>query len=517
MSMAVLIKRTMEKTTTRNSTRRSLQWLLAGMADAPAVPIRGISTDSRAITQGDAFLACQGATTHGLEYVEEAVGAGAVAIAWDSDTATGPIACEGVATVPVAGLSARLGVIANRWFDAPSAQMNVSGVTGTNGKTTVAWLIAQCLQKLDKQCAYMGTLGAGMATLDRQVGLTTPGCIDLHRNLAEFVSRGAEHAALEVSSHALDQGRVDGVRFDTVLFTNLSRDHIDYHGDMSSYFETKARFILAQDIRHRIINVDTKFGRQLAGRSTHSVVQVSTLVDGDADPGVFVHMRAVDRDERGSTVDVRSSWGTDHFYLPLAGDFNVANAALALAQLLCWEVPLMDAIGALSTVLPPPGRMQEVEAEAGIRAPSVFVDYAHTPAGLEAVLRTLRNHCRGELWCVFGCGGDRDTGKRRTMGETVARLADRPVVTSDNPRSEPPGKIIEAVLSGMDEGTVAIEDRSAAIAHAIAHAMDDDVILIAGKGHEDYQIIGSTRRPFSDYQVARTNLNARCAAGRRRQ
>jgi UDP-N-acetylmuramoyl-L-alanyl-D-glutamate--2,6-diaminopimelate ligase len=351
-----------------------------------------------------------------------------------------------------------------------------------------------------------------MAKQERQVGLTTPGCVDLHRNLAEFASRGARHAAVEVSSHALHQNRVDGVAFDSVLFTNLSRDHIDYHGDMPSYFETKARFILAQNVRHRIVNVDSEFGRQLADRCADRVVAVSTLADGDAGKQAFLHMRALDRDGQGSTVAVRSAWGTETFYLPLAGDFNVANAALVLAQLLCWDVSLADATGALGEASPPAGRMQKVTCETPA-APSVFVDYAHTPAGLEAVLGTLRSHCKGELWCVFGCGGDRDRGKRRTMGETVARLADRPVVTSDNPRSESPGEIIRAVLGGMDEGTVAIEDRAAAIAHAISHAGVNDVVLIAGKGHEDYQVVGSVRRPFSDYQVALTNLNARCAAG----
>jgi UDP-N-acetylmuramoyl-L-alanyl-D-glutamate--2,6-diaminopimelate ligase len=300
------------------------------------------------------------------------------------------------------------------------------------------------------------------------------------------------------------------VRFDSVLFTNLSRDHIDYHGDMQTYGETKARFVLADDIEHRIahriVMVDSAFGRQLANRCGGGLIAVSTNADGDAGSKSYVHMRAIDAVESGSTVEVRSSWGATRFYLPLAGNFNVANAALVLAQLLCWEIPLADATNALSRVLPPAGRMQRVQFESGSALPAVYVDYAHTPAGLEAVLVTLRNHCNGDLWCVFGCGGDRDRGKRGPMGETVERLADRPIVTSDNPRNEDPAEIIAAVLSGMEKETVAIEDRAAAIAYAIGNARAGDVVLT-----------GDTRQPFSDYQVALTNLKARQAAGVRRQ
>ncbi|MGH8166008.1 MAG: UDP-N-acetylmuramoyl-L-alanyl-D-glutamate--2,6-diaminopimelate ligase [Woeseiaceae bacterium] len=517
------------------STERNLQWLLHGIADdidnIPAIPITGISTDSRTIRKGEVFLACQGAASHGLQFVDQALAAGAAAIAWDSQTvdditqashrgdAAAASARHGSAVmIPAAGLTHRLGEIANRWFDAPSERMRISGVTGTNGKTTVAFLIAQCLQMLDKPCAYVGTLGAGIASLDRGPGLTTPGCVDLHRNLADFASVGALNAALEVSSHALHQNRVDGVRFDSVLFTNLSRDHIDYHGDMLSYGETKARFVLSDGVEHRIVLIDSEFGAELANRCKgcrDRLVIVSTKADDDTGSERHVRMTAIDADESGSTVEVESSWGRSRFYLPLAGDFNVANAALVLAQLLTWGIPLANAAGALGKALAPAGRMQKVQPGPGAPLPVVYVDYAHTPAGLQAVLSTLRNHCKGDLWCVFGCGGDRDRGKRGPMGATVARLADRPVVTSDNPRNENPAEIITAVLGAMGEGTVAIEDRAEAIAYAIRNANDDDVILIAGKGHEDYQVTGNVRRPFSDYAVAMTNLDARrSAAGR---
>ncbi|HLU06364.1 MAG TPA: UDP-N-acetylmuramoyl-L-alanyl-D-glutamate--2,6-diaminopimelate ligase [Woeseiaceae bacterium] len=496
---------------------RDLRWLLEGIADAPAVPVSGITTDSRAVSPGDVFLACQGASSHGIDFVSQAVEAGAAAVVWDSTTAAALDSEIGVTMVAVPGLSHRLGQIANRWFNAPSEHMSVSGVTGTNGKTTVAFLIARCMQLLDRPCAYMGTLGAGTGSLSRDIGLTTPGCIDLHRKLSEFLAESAVFAAMEVSSHALHQKRVDGVRFDSVLFTNLSRDHIDYHGDMEAYGETKARFIMDGDVPHRIVMVDTEFGLRLANRCADqrmdNVVAVSTTAEANAASMTHVHMQVVEADEHGSWVDVRSSWGGARMHLPLAGDFNVANGALVLAQLLSWDVPLEAAVDVLSRVLPPPGRMQRVQPPADAKAPVVYIDYAHTPAGLEAVLKTLRNHCKGALWCVFGCGGDRDRGKRAEMGRIVSKLADRAVVTSDNPRTEDPADIIAAVLRHMKAGAVAIEDRAAAIAFAIENASDQDMVLIAGKGHEDYQVIGNTRRPFSDYEVASANLATRIAQG----
>jgi UDP-N-acetylmuramoyl-L-alanyl-D-glutamate--2,6-diaminopimelate ligase len=512
MSLAVMTK------AKPGSTMRDLRWLLDGVADAPPVPVTGISTDSRRLMPGDVFLACRGAGRHGLEFVDQAIEAGVAAIVWESTTAVTPESRPGVVMVPVPALADRLGELANRWFDAPSERMKVSGVTGTNGKTTVAFLVAQCMQLLERPCAYMGTLGAGITSLNSDLGLTTPGCVDLHRKLAEFATLGAGYTALEVSSHALHQKRIDGVQFDSVLFTNLSRDHIDYHGDMDAYGETKARFVMDGNVVHRIVTVDSEFGRRLANRCADqradNVIAVSTQAEGDAASMTHVHMQVNESDEKGSRIDVRGSWGSTEFRLPLAGNFNVANAALVLAQLLSWDISLADATNALSRVLPPPGRMQRVQPGTAVPAPVVYVDYAHTPAGLEAVLGTLRSHCKGALWCVFGCGGDRDQGKRAEMGKVVARLADHPVVTSDNPRNEEPGEIISAVLRGMQSDTVAIEDRAAAIRYAIGHAEDGDIVLIAGKGHEDYQVVGNVRSPFSDYDVALESLQGRNGARR---
>jgi len=489
----------------------TLDQLLQELAAAPPIEVSGISSDSRQLEAGDVFLAVQGATAHGLEFLDQAVAAKVAAIAWDSRTGSAQTAA--VPMIPVDNLAAHLGTIANRWFDTPSRRLQVTGVTGTNGKTTIAYLIMQCLRLVDEKCAYIGTLGGGIGDITERGGMTTPGCIELHRLLAEFADAGAAHAAIEVSSHALQQGRVDGVHFTTAIFSNLSRDHIDYHGSMRAYGDSKARLFLDHDVEHRIVNLDSEFGQQLAERIGPQAVTVATNSDHAPAGRTHVFVRSVVAGEHGSTITFRSSWGDGEIRLPLPGHFNVANAMEVLAAMLCWEIPLAKACEVLGKVAAPPGRMQRVRLDTETDLPAVFVDYSHTPASLEAALRALRGHCTGQLWCVFGCGGDRDRGKRPLMGRIAARHADRPVVTNDNPRSEPPAEIIAAILQGMGDDTVVLEDREAAIAHAIGAAAADDVVLIAGKGHEDYQIIGKQRRPFSDYDTARTRLRARLGKG----
>ena len=483
--------------------------LLQGFADAPAIPVAQISSDSRSLKPGALFLACGGASGHGLDYVGDAVTAGVAAIAWDSDTADAPDAEVGVPMIAVPGLASHLGEIANRFYGRPSEAVRVIGVTGTNGKTTVAWLAAQCCERLGQACGYIGTLGAGIGEIEAGDGMTTPGAVRLHGQLAEFRQAGAGFAAIEVSSHALSQRRVDGVLFDTVMFTNLSRDHLDYHGDMHSYAEAKARLFLEYPAKHKVVNLDSDFGAELAGRCGQDVVTVSTRFDRVANGRPYVFVRSVVARDSGSLVRVASSWGEGEFNLPLPGDFNVANAVLVLGALLRHGVDLQDACEVLAAVSAPPGRMQRVVVDGPL--PAVFVDYAHTPAALESALRALRAHCKGTLWCVFGCGGERDAGKRPQMGRVAERRADRVVITSDNPRGEDPQAIIDGIVAGMsraDSATV-IADRAAAIAWAIDAAAADDVVLVAGKGHEDYQLLGDGRIDFSDYAAARANLEAR--------
>ena len=489
-----------------------MQQLLEGIAAAPAVPISGIADDSRQINPGDAFLAWQGLTAHGLQFAKAAIKSGAAAIVWDADTG-GEFETSGdVPLVAVDGLAGHLGEIANRCYDWPSREVRVIGITGTNGKTTVAWLVAQCLKLLDFECAYIGTLGADFNELHTDLGVTTPPCLELHKQIARFRDAGANYVALEVSSHALQQNRVNGVQFDTTVFTNLSRDHIDYHGDMHAYGEIKAQLFTAYDASHRIISLDGEFGQKLAARCGDNVVTVSTRFDRVADGRPFVFVRSVVTTESSSRIKINSSWGDSDIEIPLMGDFNIANVVEVLALLLSWGTDFSKACAVLSQVNAPPGRMQKVADSGNRMVPVVLVDYAHTPAALEAALRALRAHARGKIWCVFGCGGDRDRGKRPQMGKVASRLADQAIVTSDNPRSEAPDKIIADVLAGMDEQAIAIESRRIAIDHAIREAGSTDVILIAGKGHEDYQLVGAERLDFSDYEVALASIHERLKA-----
>ena len=301
--------------------------------------------------------------------------------------------------------------------------------------------------------------------------------------------------------------------FDSAIFTNLSRDHIDYHGGMRAYAEAKAKLFFEFEPRYRIVNVDGEFGQGLAGRCGDNVVTVSTSLNKVATGRPYVFVRAMAAHPDGSVIAVETSWGDAEFLLPLVGDFNVANAVAVLALLLCWDTPLTQACDLLEGVGAPPGRMQCVEFDGEDSLPRVYVDYAHTPAALSAALATLRAYCKGRLWCVFGCGGDRDQGKRELMGKAVERRADQAVVTNDNPRNETPGEIIGQVLAGMSDDAVAIEDRGAAIDWAISRAQAEDVVLIAGKGHETTQHIGDRLLPFSDYQTALAVLTRRAADG----
>jgi UDP-N-acetylmuramoyl-L-alanyl-D-glutamate--2,6-diaminopimelate ligase len=483
-------------------TSPTLADLLQGFADAPRIPVGGIASDSRALGQDDVFLACQGASNHGLDFAADAVSAGVVAIVYDATTAGELPAGIGVPMIGVPHLADKLGEIANRFHGRPSEQLDVIGVTGTNGKSTVAWLISNSFELLDERCAYLGTLNHA---------LTTPPVVDLHGKLAEFRDAGAGHAAIEISSHALAQNRVDGVHFEVALFTNLTRDHLDYHANMRDYAEAKAKLLIDCRPGHRIINLDSEFGAELAKRCVQNVTTVSTNFDRVANGRPYVFVQAVVATEQGSDITVRSSWGDGRFALQMPGDFNVANAVIVLALLLHKGVSMDDACEALSKVDAPPGRMQRVAAVNSL--PSVYIDYAHSPNAIEVALRALRAHCRGRLWCVFGCGGDRDKGKRPMMGKAAQRLADHVVVTSDNPRTESPAGIIDDIVSGLasPHAATVIEDRAAAIGWAIAHARASDVVLIAGKGHEDYQDTAAGRIAFSDHGVAEAALAARAA------
>jgi UDP-N-acetylmuramoyl-L-alanyl-D-glutamate--2,6-diaminopimelate ligase len=462
--------------------------------------VRGIAADNRRVEQGFLFLAVPGATSHGMAFAEAAVNAGAVAIAADPFGAPGIAQRLPVPVIEVPGLGGMLGDIANRFWDTPSAAVDVYGITGTNGKTTVAWLLAEVLERLGHGVGYVGTLGAGLGRIAVAPGLTTPGVIELHARIAEFRDAGARKAAIEVSSHALVQGRVDGIRFRSALFTNLGRDHLDYHGSMPAYFAAKSRLFTDCAPETAIVNVDTEWGRALAARCGDDVITVSTRQDLRVDGKTFLRVSSMTATEAGSVVQVESAWGRFEFSLPLPGDFNIANAALVIAALLSEGQTPDDLVAALGKIKPPPGRLERIPGP----GPSVYVDFAHTPDALETVLYALRPHVRRRLTVVFGAGGDRDTGKRPLMGRIAERLADTVVLTSDNPRTERPLAIIEAIRRGMEDRDKAVvfEDRAGAIEWAIANAAASDTVLIAGKGHELTQQIGTEKRPFSDAALA---------------
>jgi UDP-N-acetylmuramoyl-L-alanyl-D-glutamate--2,6-diaminopimelate ligase len=503
---------------------RPLKALLGGLADVPErLEVSDITQDSRSVTPGAAFLACRGRTHHGLEFAHSAVAAGARAILWEPVPGlTPPPLDAAIVMCAVPNLSARLGFIADRFFDAPSASLTVAGITGTNGKTTCAWLLAQALEFCGRRTAYIGTLGAGMPGALKALAHTTPDAVTLHRLMAGLRSSGFDSIAMEVSSHALDQNRVAGCRFHTAVFTNLTRDHLDYHGDMGAYGAAKAGLFNWPTLAARVINVDDPFGLELArdrlqarlaraapdDRLFLTSQRPAQWVASGAD---YVCASAVTASDAGLELEIESSRGAGRLDSSLIGDFNVENLLTVLAVLLAWEIPLASACAALARCAAPPGRMQ---AEGGHGMPLALIDYAHTPDALAKALRAARAHCRGRLWCVFGCGGERDRGKRGEMGRIAVSLADEIVVTDDNPRREDPGEIVAAIMDGITAAggaarTHVIHDRAMAIRSALTTAAPPDVVLLAGKGHEDYQLIGTARRAFSDAAVVRQVLAGR--------
>jgi UDP-N-acetylmuramoyl-L-alanyl-D-glutamate--2,6-diaminopimelate ligase len=451
----------------------------------------------------------RGTVDHGLKFAPQAVANGARAVLWEpAPVAVVPDLPSDIVLAPVSHLREHASEIADRFFGAPSANLSVAGITGTNGKTTCAYLLAQALEISGRAAAYMGTIGIGRPGALAASALTTGDAVTVQRTLASLRAAGAASVAMEVSSHALDQSRVAAVRFRTAAFTNLTRDHLDYHGTMDSYGAAKARLFTREHLKSRVINVDDAFGRQLAidprGRGRLIVTSRGHQSRVRSTDG-FVRAMHVGLSTRGIELEFDSSWGTGGLTCPLVGDFNVDNLLTVIAILLDWDLPLDAALRTLSRVQAAPGRM---ETFGGSRAPLVVVDYAHTPDALQKALSAARAHSQGRLIVVFGCGGDRDPGKRPLMGGIAAELADDIVITDDNPRTESPQAIAAEVSAGIPTGKphrVQL-DRARAIREAIAGASEQDVVVVAGKGHEDYQIYGQERRPFSDQQVVRAAL-----------
>ncbi len=490
----------------------SLQELLQGIAPPPPrdARIEDLTLDSRAVVPGGLFLALRGRRTHGLAHAAEAVARGAQALLWEPAEGAPPPPHGELPALAVPGLSALGGAIADRFFAQPSARLRVTGITGTNGKTTCAYLLARALERLGRPAGYAGTLGWGRIGALQDSLHTTADAVSVHRSLAQLHAAGVREVAMEVSSHALDQGRVDAVRFHTAAFTNLTRDHLDYHGSMAAYGAAKAKLFDLPGLAHRVFNVGDPFGRDCALRHAGAAAPLTAVWVGEepfASPAArTLRAREVRLELRGLSLTVQSREGEQPLATHLLGRFNAENLLVALGCLTALDVPLAAAAAALTGCEAPPGRMELVLAADGAK-PLAVIDYAHTPDALEKALRTLREHCRGTLWCVFGCGGERDAGKRAQMGAVADQLADELILTDDNPRGEDPAAITRDILEGIRRRAPRVlHDRAQAIAAALGAATAADIVLIAGKGHEDYQIYGATRRSFSDRREAQRQL-----------
>jgi len=476
--------------------------LVAGIG---APPTR-ITADSRQVGPGDAFAAFPGTKADGRAFIADAIGRGAGVVLWETAGFAWNPAWH-VANRPVGGLRAQLGAIADAIYGHPSQSLWIVGVTGTNGKTTCTQWIAHCLDRCGRRAAVIGTLGNGLVGALAPAPNTTPDAALMHETLAGFRAGGAAAVAMEVSSHGLDQGRVNAVAFDVAVFTNLTRDHLDYHVTMAAYGAAKAKLFAWPGIKACVINADDPFGRHLIdiARASGTPVLSYGFAGGDIRAAAFASTPA------GIALSVATPWGEGELRAPVIGAFNAANALAVLGVLLASDVPLAAALAALAQVEAPPGRMQRL---GGGGLPLVVVDYAHSADALAKALTALRPWVAParELVCVFGCGGDRDTGKRPEMGRAAAELADRLVVTSDNPRSEDPAAIAAAVgqgirATGHRRWSVDL-DRASAIGAVIDGARAGDVVLIAGKGHEDYQERDGIRHSFSDARVAAAALAA---------
>lgn len=479
-----------------------LDGLVEGLAAVPDCHLSGVQLDSRKLEAGNLFIALAGGRGHGALYVDSALERGAAAILLEAEEAAPPQirSWQGrsVPVLTVPGLRALAGVIAARFYGHPSRAMTVIGITGTNGKTSVSQFIAQALNP-SAPCGVIGTLGSGLWGRLVETGHTTPDAVSVQAELAKQREAGARSVAMEVSSHGLDQARVSGVSFDVAVFTNLSHDHLDYHGDMAAYAMAKQALFKQPGLKVGVLNLDDETGRQWYQALQGELELIGYSLKPELAGRAELVAETLELSTDGIELVITSPWGRARLSSPLLGRFNASNLLAALGALLGAGLALEPAVAALQAVRTVPGRMERFEAPG--RA-LVVVDYAHTPDALEQALRALREHHPQRLLCVFGCGGDRDREKRPVMGAVAARLADTVIVTDDNPRHEDPDAIVREIVAGMGEAQVRIErDRAAAIAAAIAEAGVGDIVLVAGKGHESYQQVGDTRLPFSDRAV----------------
>lgn len=481
---------------------------LVDNAKLNATQLNEMSLDSRAVQAGCLFVAIKGHSVDGREFISAAIEKGANAVLVETQQANEHLQIQFVQNVPLISyyrLAEKLSELADRFYDYPSRALTLVGVTGTNGKTTIAQLLAQWVQILGHKPAVMGTIGNGLYGNLQEAANTTGSAIEIQSSLAKFVEQGADFAAIEVSSHGLVQHRVEALQFSAAIFTNLSRDHLDYHHSMENYAAAKKRLFSELNSQCQILNADDPIGAQWL-KDLPQAVAVSCRPDFQTQQKTWLNLTAVSFHSQGVHIQFHSSWGNGEIKSHLIGAFNVQNVLLVLATLLSLGYPLADLMQTAPQLTGVCGRMEMLSVP---QKPTVIVDYAHTPDALEKALQAARIHCLGKLYCLFGCGGDRDAGKRPLMAKIAEQFADNVIVTDDNPRTEDPALIIEGILTGFShpEQIKVIHQREKAIQYAIKQAQVNDVILIAGKGHENYQIIGKTKHHFSDQEMAKCYLN----------
>jgi UDP-N-acetylmuramoyl-L-alanyl-D-glutamate--2,6-diaminopimelate ligase len=460
--------------------------------------VKNITADSRKVQSGSLFLAYPGDKSDGRNYIADAIANGASAVLWDSDKFEWNAAWD-IENKPIKQLRLQVSNIASQFYGMPSTKMWMIGVTGTNGKTSISQWLSQCFNHLGNKTAVIGTLGNGLPNQLSATENTTPDAVLLQAMLADYVKQEVKAVAMEVSSHGLQQGRVKGVHFDVAVLSNLTRDHLDYHSTFEAYAEAKRSLFVDYDLKWAVLNVDEEFGRKMEAELTDAGTPVLSYgIDTGAVRATELHF--------GNThfaFYALTPYGNAPVKANLIGRFNVYNVLAVLATLLASKVSLDDAIEAISHIQSAAGRMQTM---GGGALPLVVVDYAHTPDALEKVLTTLKAQASAKLICIFGCGGNRDAGKRALMGKVASEIADAVVVTSDNPRDEDPDKIIQDIVDAMHGNFAVEEDRAKAISIGISSAKPNDIVLIAGKGHEDYQEIKGKKHHFSDVEQAQVAL-----------
>ncbi len=479
--------------------------------------------DSRKVNKDDVFIAIKGYTVNGRDFIPQAISSGAAVVLIETNRKSNDLKIDYlkqknkkvIPQISIFQLSQKLSKIANDFYFSPSKNLSVIGVTGTNGKTTVTQLIAQCVTLLNQKAALLGTIGNGIYNQLEPSVNTTLSAIEVQSALAEFVTQQVQVVAMEISSHGLAMNRVKALNCAATVFTNLSRDHLDYHKTMNKY--AKAKWSLFSDDEHEkqvassgksIINYDDEYGRRWIDKlSSVTVVscQPKSLRRLKTLDKTYVGVSMIEYHDKGAKIHMESSWGNAIIHSRLLGEFNVSNVLLAIATLLTLDYPFFAVVNMASYLKPICGRMEVIHIK---NSPTVIIDYAHTPDALQKALQASRIHCKGQLWVIFGCGGDRDTGKRPLMAEVAEQFADKIVLTNDNPRTEDETKIIHDIEQGLSniKNIQVITDRVTAIRETLAQAKPDDVILIAGKGHEDYQIIGKTKHHYSDQETVKQIL-----------